>query len=139
MPDDRKHNIRPQNRAGPLQAEPVGEPRRWRRLPYVRSTSNDKQAWRQTLADDGEITHSKCPKCGSVIRFEHGNVLGCSRCSWTPSRQELDEIEAKDPAMIPDKEYMKKTESWSPTFDKNLKRVSGQDRRQRRFLSRISF
>ncbi len=53
--------------------------------------------------------------------------------------QERAALDARDPEMVLVVEYLKEIETWTPAFDKNLKRCLGKERREKRFLSKISY
>ena len=116
------------NRAGLDPAEAIHTKRRF--LPYVRSTTRVGQAWRQEICESGEIRNFLCPECQKVgheivVNFD-SRVAGCSRCGWTPSHlklRERAELDARDPELIPAREYMDRIEGWTPSFDKNLKKI----------------
>jgi hypothetical protein len=133
--------IRPLNRAGPLPADPINRKRRWRPMPNVRSTSREHQAWRHIIDDNGILRLLKCPKCHHVIEYDRRGFPSCGYCAHTLTRAELDEIEEHDPDRIPARLFMQKAESWAPSFEghANEKRIPGDERRQRRFLSKASY
>ena len=104
------------------------------------------QAWRQEICEDGQFRNFMCPDCqkagNDVVIDYDSRIAGCSRCGWTPSHlkpRERAELEARDPELVPAREYMEKIEDWAPSFDKNLKKISGKERRQKRLLSKVAF
>ena len=133
--------IQPQHRAGPLPIDSINKKRRWRPMPCVRSTSRERQAWRHIIDDCGTLTVVKCPKCHYVIEYDRRGFPSCGRCAYTMTRAELDEMDAHDPDMIPARQFMHKAESWAPYFEghENKKKISGDERRQKRFLSKVSY
>lgn len=106
----------------------------------VRSTAKTGQAWKSVIGDDGTLEPAKCPQCGSVIVFDKRGFAGCEGCSRTLSRKEREELEARDPEMIPARAYMDRLERHAPAFEghANLKRISGKERREKRFLSKCA-
>ena len=134
-------NTRPRHRAGTLPDDPIVPTRSWRTMLNVRSTSREHQAWKHIIDDDGTLKVFKCPNCHHVIEYDHRGFPGCDHCAYTMTRAELDEMEAHDPDMIPARQFMQKAESWVPSFEghANKKKICGEERRQKRFLSKSSY
>jgi hypothetical protein len=86
--------------------------------------------------DSGNAVNFKCPECGLIFTYDHND-----KCKWTPDKltpQERGEIERRDPEMIPVLCYLEKIKRSVPSFDRNLRIVSGKERRMKRFLSKCS-
>lgn len=138
MASSTKTTIRPSDQAGSLPDDPIF--RRWRAGPGVRSTTRVGQSWKSTTNESSKPEPFACPKCGEVIVYDRLLVAGCGSCSWSPTRKEREEIDARDPEMIPVRQYTDRMEQHSPAFEghANLKRLSGKERREKRFLSKCA-
>jgi predicted RNA-binding Zn-ribbon protein involved in translation (DUF1610 family) len=109
----------------------------------LRATTKTNQSWKSVFDKDRNIKTFKCPKCGSVVRYDARGFAFCTGCSWAPSlmtRAERAKMEARDPDMIPFFQYLEKMELHAPRFEghANTKRISGKDRREKRFLSKCA-
>ncbi len=107
---------------------------------YARSTTRAWQSWKHIINDNGNLQPVTCPKCGSMIIYDELMVVSCLICGWAPNKKELEELEAKDPEMIPVRTFHKEMEKFAPSFEghANLKRISGKERRDKRFLSKCA-
>ena len=144
MPNTKSGTIRP-DRAGVLPrtfpAKHVKKNRRGKVRPcYARSTTKTGQSWKSTIDEAGKFAPAKCPQCGSIILYDQRGFAGCGACSRTLSRKEREELDSRDPEMIPASRYMDRLERHAPTFEghANLKRISGKERREKRFLSKCA-
>jgi hypothetical protein len=56
------------------------------------------------------------------------------------TRAERADLEARDPEMIPVLQFLEKMEKYVPKFEghANNKRISGEERREKRFLSKCA-
>jgi predicted RNA-binding Zn-ribbon protein involved in translation (DUF1610 family) len=130
--------IRPQNRACPLPGmviDPARLPYFKRIKPYERQTSKGA-AWRSWVDDTGKAVNFKCPECGEIYTYDHD-----SKCKWTPDKltsEERADIERGDPKMIPMLCYLEKIKLLISSFDRNLKKISGKERREKRFLGKCA-
>lgn len=98
---------------------------------YTRSTTKTGQSWRSVIDESGKFTPVKCSKCGDVIVFDHRGFLSCGGCSHALSHEDREAIAARDPEAIVARNYLKK-------FDAKIKRMSGKERREKRFLSKCA-
>lgn len=140
-PNPKNSTIRPR-RAGSLPAKPVA--RRGKKRPcYTRSTTRTGQAWRHIVDDNGNLRPFRCPQCGSIIVFDMRGFVGCGNCSWAPNRMtpaERADLERRDPEMVPILQFLENFEQFVPRFEgnANLKKISGKERREKRFLSKCA-
>jgi len=117
---------------GTFPAKRMQKKRRGKARPcYARSTTKTGQSWRSTIDEAGKFAPAKCPKCGAVIVFDHRGFLSCGGCSHALSHEDREAIAARDPEAIVARNYLKK-------FDAKIKRMSGKERRERRFLSKCA-
>ena len=98
---------------------------------YARSTTKTGQSWRSTIDESGKFAPAKCPKCGAVIVFDHRGFPSCGQCDHALSHKDREAIEVRDPEAIRARHYMKK-------LDAKIKRMSGKERREKRFLSKCA-
>lgn len=106
--------------------------RRGKKQPcYTRSTTKTGQSWRSTIDEAGKFAPAKCPKCGAVIVFDHRGFPSCGQCDHALSHEDREAIEVRDPEAIRARHYMKK-------LDAKIKRMSGKERREKRFLSKCA-
>lgn len=123
----------------PSQAGSFPESRIFRRGPGGQPTTRVGQSWKSTTDGNGKPEPVTCPKCGERIVYDARRVIGCGSCSWSPTRKEREELDANDPEMIPAHQYMAKMDMHAPKFEgRNLKRLSGKERREKRFLSKCA-
>lgn len=99
---------------------------------YARSTTKTGQSWRSTIDESGKFAPAKCPKCGAVIVFDHRGFPSCGQCDHALSHEDREAIEVRDPEAIRARHYMKK-------LDAKIKRMSGKERREKRFLSKCAW
>ena len=130
--------IRPSHRAGPLPEDPIYH--HWKAGPGGRSTTREGQPWKSTIYDNGKPGPVACPKCGTVIMYDPRGVVSCWEGSWSLTRKEREELEARDPEMIPIFQYLERMEQYTPRFEGhvNNRKISGKDRREKRFLSKCA-
>ncbi len=107
---------------------------------YTRPTSRVGQGWKHIIDGNGDLRPVTCPKCSSLIRYGKQTDITCHTCGWIPSKKEREALDAKDPEMIPVRKFHKEMEKFAPTFEghANLKRISGKERRDKRFLSKCA-
>jgi len=117
---------------GTFPAKRVKKNRRGKKRPcYTRSTTKTGQSWRSTIDEAGKFAPAKCPKCGAVIVFDHRGFPSCGQCDHALSHEDREAIEVRDPEAIRARHYMKK-------LDAKIKRMSGKERREKRFLSKCA-
>jgi len=117
---------------GTFPAKRVQKNRRGKKRPcYTRSTTKTGQSWRSTIDEAGKFAPVKCSKCGAVIVFDHRGFPSCGQCDHALSHEDREAIAARDPEAIVARNYLKK-------FDAKIKRMSGKERRERRFLSKCA-
>lgn len=118
--------------SGTVPAKRIQKNRRGKKQPcYARSTTKTGQSWRSTIDESGKFAPAKCPKCGAIIVFDHRGFPSCGQCSHSFTRAEREELDARDPELIPARRYMDR-------WDTKIKRMSGSERRAKRFLSRCA-
>ncbi len=117
---------------GTFPAKRVKKNRRGKKRPcYARPTTKTGQSWRSTIDEAGKFAPAKCPKCGAVIVFDHRGFPSCGQCDHALSHEDREAIEVRDPEAIRARHYMKK-------LDAKIKRMSGKERREKRFLSKCA-
>jgi hypothetical protein len=131
MPERSGFTIRPSHQAGPLPEEFIFQRGK---KPWVGIRSTTKT---------GQSLPFACPKCGSVVAYDDRGFAYCTGCTWAPSlmtRAERADLEARDPEMIPILQFLQKAEAWTPAFEghANNKKISGKERREKRFLSKCA-
>lgn len=87
------------------------------------------------IDDSGNQINFKCPKCGSAVGIEDH----AAECEWAPTDGEWAAIRNRDPEGIPARCYNAKIKPWLPRFDRNLKPISGKERRERRQQSKCTY
>lgn len=98
---------------------------------YARSTTKTGQSWKSIIDETGKFAPAKCPKCGTIIVFDPRGFPSCGKCDHALSREDREAIAARDPEAIVIRNYMKK-------LDAKIKRMSGKERREKRFLSKCA-
>lgn len=118
-----------------LPALAIDSQRRFKRKP---GPATNRSAALPYLDDSGNQINFKCPKCGAVVGIEDH----ATECDWKPSNEEWAAIRSRDPESIPAKCYNEKVRTSRfcvPRFDRNLKLISGKERRERRQRSKCSY
>ena len=98
---------------------------------YTRSTTKTGQSWRSVIDESGKFAPAKCSKCGAMIVFDQRGFPSCGECDHALSHEDREAIAARDPEAIVTRNYLKK-------FDAKIKRMSGKERREKRFLSKCA-
>ncbi len=113
-------------------AKRANKNRRGKKQPcYSRSTTKTGQSWKSIIDETGKFAPAKCPKCGTVIVFDLRGFPSCGQCDHALSHEDREAIAARDPEAIMVRNYMKK-------LDAKIKRMSGKERREKRFLSKCA-
>lgn len=127
--------VRPEQAGVPPRTFPakrVQKNRRGKKQPcYARSTTKTGQSWRSTIDENGATLPVRCPQCGAIIVFDHRSFPSCGQCSHSFTRAEREELDARDPELIPARRYMSR-------WDTKIMRMSGKERREKRFLSKCA-
>ncbi len=119
--------------SGTVPAKRIQKNRRGKKQPcYARSTTKTGQSWKSTIDESGKFAPAKCSKCGAMIVFDQRGFPSCGECDHALSREDREAIAARDPEAIRARHYMKK-------LDAKIKRMSGKERREKRFLSKCAW
>jgi hypothetical protein len=124
--------IRPSHQAGPHHEEFIFQ--------------RGKKPWQgvRSTTKTGQSLPFVCPECSCVVKYDDRGFAFCTGCAWAPSlmtAMERADLEARDPEMIPVLQFMQKAEAWTPSFEghENKKKISGNERREKRFFSKILY
>lgn len=104
---------------------------------YARSTTKTGQSWKSTINESGKAAPVKCPQCGEMIVYDNRGFPSCGSCDHTFSRSEREELDSRDPEMIPALHYIERFDA-SARLYKKVTTMSGKERRAKRFLSKCA-
>ena len=89
------------------------------------------------IGNNGKPEPVTCPHCGAMIVYDHRGFASCGSCEHLLTRPEREELDARDPEMIPARSYMDRFDA-SVRLYKKTSKMSGKERRERRFLSKCA-